>query len=382
MILLMALIMFILFTFKPPKVVGFLFARPELSYPPKGTWKVAVWGITMLTIYVILLNYLYIKKLKGLKLIIANILILIGFFLILEGALRIYIDKDPPQFRPHPSLLWVRYDGVNSMGLEYEEFPAKKEPGEFRFILVGDSTAAADRGVRFSDHVESKLRNAYPNRKIRVINAACGGYSIFQVRELTRLKLYKLDPDCLIVSLNNDSHTEFDKDKNRVPGPFLMPIMRLLYKSNLYLLLKKLKFNREFVRFINEESVRFRNDPNTTKAVRRVSPENIKKFYGEVIDAMKQRGAKVIIIAMPTNYEGNDFPEDKVYKRQLRVIAAEKGAMFLDIYGEWKKQNYNHLHARNDKVHINHEGHKLLAERLFKFIIDNKIVDFADTHDR
>ena len=338
------------------------------SYPPRGTEYLAIMGVILLSGYVYLLNLFFVDKLTGLKKILVIILIVVLFFLILEGVLTRYAKKhDKIDFRPHPLLLWVRSRPVNSMGFVYDEFPIKKEPNEFRFILVGDSTAEGNKGTRFSEKTEQALQKLHPNKKIRVVNAACSGYSIVQVKHLMDLKLKKLNPDYLIISLNNDSTYDNDEDKNRLPKSSMVPILNALYKSNLYLMFRKYKLNKDYHKYEKSIGSQTRNDK------RRVSREDVKKYYGDVINTAKDMGTGVIIMAMPSNYKKKEYDhQDFLYKKGLRRIAENHNVLFCDIYSKWKESDSEYLFE--DYVHPTTKGHKMIADELIEFIEKEKII--------
>ena len=77
------------------------------------------------------------------------IAIIAALFCILEIALRLYKAADPA-FVIMPDDTYMRYRGkphsldfngfrINSRGFKDTEFPARKEPGAYRIIGIGDS---------------------------------------------------------------------------------------------------------------------------------------------------------------------------------------------------------------------------------------------------
>lgn len=362
---LLAAIILILFTMEPSVLHRSSDYRQGVNYPPDGTEQVALIGFILMTAYVIMVNYFFVEKLRGFSRIAANLLLVVLFFGVVEGAVARYTDShDRVGFRPDPLLIWVRNTQVNSMGFVYPEFPAEKEPNEFRFILAGDSTAEGFDINRFSDVMERNLQKAYPDKKIRVINAACAGYSIVQVKNLLKQKLYKLKPDCVIISLNNDPLDDYMQDKYRVPSPVILPILNVLYKSRLYLLLRKRSLNRQYSLY--EHNPEF----HKTNFTQRVVPEDVDKFYKEVIDGVRSHNSQIIIMAMPSNYKEGDY--DHKYKKQLGKIAGMEKVPFVDLYSEWKTFDSEHLFM--DRVHTTTEGHIKIGEKMCEFIIKEKII--------
>lgn len=190
--------------------------RLAAGYPPDGAEYIAFIGVVLLSAWILMINRFFINRLSFPKKIAANIMVIILFFLILEVGIHRYSHRHSViDFLPHPVLLWVKEKGTNRMGFSYKEFPVNKEPGEFRFVLVGDSNAEGTRDTRFSDLAEKDLKRLHPHRPLRIINAACSGYSIVQVYNLVRMKVFRLNPDYIIISLNNDPTYDFKQDKER-----------------------------------------------------------------------------------------------------------------------------------------------------------------------
>ena len=362
---LLAAILFFLFRMDPVVLHHCSNYRQGIHYPPDGAEQVALMGVILMLVYVIIMNHFFVGKLKGFRRYVANLLLIVLFFGVIEASLFRYTDiHDKVGFRPDPLLLWVREKKVNSMGFAYPEFPKAKEPNEFRFILAGDSTAEGFGMNRFSDRMERDLQKAYPEKKIRVINAACSGYSIVQVKNLLKSKLYELKPDCVIISLNNDPIDDYRQDKDRIPSPILLPILNVLYKSKLYLLLRKNRLNREYTQFEHNQEFR---EANFTQ---RVVPEDVDIFYKEVIDGVRKYNSQIVIMAMPSNYKEGDY--DHKYKKQLGKIAKKENVNFVDLYSEWKAFDSEDLFL--DRVHTTTEGHKIIGKRMCEFIIKEKII--------
>ena len=341
--------------------------RQGLNYPPDGSEEIAIIGSIVMLIYFELLIGFYVKKLKGWKLVAVNILIIIIFFGLLEFALWNHTRLHPRPFMPHADLIWVRNpdDDIASLGVFGEEIPIKKEPGEFRIIVAGDSTAeGAGINKRFSDVLEELLQKKYPDKKIKMINAACAGYSIVQVKRLAEMKLYTLNPDLFIISINNDPIYDYSEDKYRIPNKKISGVFNLLYKSKLYLLLRKTLLNMEYNKHL--EKGHFVDGVRKS----RVSPKDVEIYYKDIIGEVKKNNCKVVIMAMPSNYP--DFLPDHEYKNSLRKIAEDEDVLCLDIYNRWKNENHNDLFT--DVVHVNEEGHRLFARYLFELITDKNII--------
>lgn len=115
---------------------------------------------------------------------------------------------------PDPDLFWrlkphfrSPFITVNSEGIAGPEIAAK-EPGEYRILLLGDSTPLGlglpNVEQSFVRQVETLLRARLPQRKITVINAAVAGYTSWQCRLLLEKIGPRLQPDCVITYFGNN----------------------------------------------------------------------------------------------------------------------------------------------------------------------------------
>lgn len=121
--------------------------------------------------------------------------------------------RDPMLVRDEAANLWVPRPGyevkganihirINSLGFRGDEFTRAKPPGTFRIVCLGASTTfsaeVSSNQATWPHRLQEKLREAYPGRKIEVINAAVGGYvADDNLRNLTH-RILPLDPDLVI----------------------------------------------------------------------------------------------------------------------------------------------------------------------------------------
>lgn len=132
--------------------------------------------------------------------------------------------------------------------------------------------------------------------------------------------------------------------------------------------MRKTKLNRDYRLYDHNED--FKRAHHT----QRVLPDDVDKYYGDLISEAQRQGIKVIIMAMPSHYpDERGRQADFVYKKHLRNIAEKWKVLFLDLYSEWKNEDNSHLFE--DYVHATDEGHKKISDDLVRFIQDNKIIN-------
>jgi len=360
----------------------------HLKYPPHGSEYVALAGFLLMLGFTLISHFVIVRKLRGWKKAIVIILVVILFFGTIEYFVKRYVKLNPLGFNPHPYLLWVMNPKVhpkplNSRLLRYTEFPDKKEENEFRFLVLGDSSAyghGVDDGERFSDVLEKKLQEKFPDKKIRVINAAVQGYSIFQGRNLYELELKETSPDCLIISFNNDINFCVIKDEDGTPTKLLKPVFMLLYKSDLFLLMKKLMLSNREQKDMDQCRHRYKpgDDKNKIDVSWRVPEKDIRRHYTYLINDMKKKGKETVIISMPRIKREAEYTEEVLkYREIIKDIADKNGAVFVDVFNQWRDDpeiESLFVDPQNDKIHPDYNGHKKIAEQLYRKILERGIV--------
>ncbi|MCE1247180.1 MAG: SGNH/GDSL hydrolase family protein, partial [Firmicutes bacterium] len=351
----------------------------RVNYPPTGSEYVFFTYIAFFIVIYSLSAFLFSGNLNKKTKIIFNVVFIALFFTGAEYSLRFFIQSHNTIHRPHPLLFWelskdaevIFPDGkeikTNYYGFRYEEFPIKKPPGEYRFILVGDSTAYGvhiEEGERFSDLLEKDLQQRFPEKKIRVINAAVDGYSTFQIYELITTNLMKYEPDCILYAVNNDSGKDFKEDKDRLPPKSLWGILLELYQSETYLMLKKLAFNYLIK---NNDSVQ-----GKAPECARVSPEDLRILLNNIIKTEKEAGGRLAVISLPLPEKHYDAEKIR-YKEITREICKNTNSLFIDVYSLWKNDPEKKKLFLDD-VHPDEEGNALIEKVILDDLIKENMI--------
>ncbi len=378
----------------------------QLKSPPPGSEIITLVGVFLLIGIYLVIDLFFLQKVSFKAKILFNLIWIILLFGTVELFLTRHTRLNPLPNKLHPTLIWeftpnfgvgrrgfrkrigasgmgspnfhadkrrIGFIQINRYGMRYPDFPVEKEPGEFRFILLGDSSAyghGVSVGCRYTDILEEKLQEAYPHRKIRVINAAVPGYTTFQMNLKMKLYLKELKPDCLILATINDPIPDYAEDKNRVPPEILMPLFNLLYRSKIYMVLRKNYFAWSFKRKLR----------GCKKAVERplptlcrVSIDDSKKNQEEMINRMKSWGGSTIIISQPIRSDSClEGDVTRNYRNVMKEVCQSTGSLFVDVYSQWKRQDSQRLFI--DTEHPNMEGHRKEAETLYEMIIGNDII--------
>lgn len=162
-------------------------------------------------------------------------------------------ERNPGPFAPsqdfvdrfRPSL--PHHIHVNSLGFRGREFDARKAPGTYRILCVGDSYTFGDYvddDDTFPAGLEKRLRQGSPGTAIDVINAGVNGYTITDEAGLVKEKGLALEPDEILVAfvLNDlaDLTRQISSRENQrraageMSGSALAPIKRWLRHTATY----------------------------------------------------------------------------------------------------------------------------------------------------
>jgi lysophospholipase L1-like esterase len=97
---------------------------------------------------------------------------------------------------------------VNSLGFRGDEIAVPKPPGTFRIFAIGESTTFGWERQSHRDAwpalLEAKLRAAYPDRAIEVVNAGYPSATSVEQRINFMLRISKLEPDAILIYHGNN----------------------------------------------------------------------------------------------------------------------------------------------------------------------------------
>ena len=350
------------------------------------------------------------------------LLVALAFFLILEAVLAVAVRIHPSsRYRPDPVSLWrinVEYtpgpgegfSGVNSQGLVNDELPLEKPAGVVRIFSLGDSRTLGGAGTIPSDTyphlLERSLGPLHKDAEIQVIQGAQLGYTSFQGLLLFKNVGLKYHPDVVTVALGYlDMALTWAPDKDHISESYLLTLARgLLYKSNLFLLIRKNLLNITKYR---------RNNLNSNREFNRVSLESFEENITNLIALARAEDMQVVLIELPHNpYSfGPAKFRDLRYREALRQIAARYAdsddVFFLDVFehfwaelgydksehsGEFQStgaiqrvSNYQQpedIEKRNnryfeDDCHMKPIGHRVVTEQLVDLFEEKKIIERA-----
>ena len=335
--------------------------------------------------------------------------------LLLEFSLRLYFsfsDNDIKALKRFPGRYISSYftgyklnpnwelnhqtfqDKINSIGLKSPEIAIKKQNNTYRIICIGGSLVyGKDIGTSWPHYLQMKLNERMREQEINfeVINAGVPGYTSFHSIADFMTKLIDLEPDMVIMyQLFTDLYYYEYLDKELIIGDTFNPyntnlsIDRLMDKSYIYVIIGALK--RKFLSS-NNDNEKILNSERT-----KVFQENDLKYYERNVNIMASLSSllnyKLLFCPPISLFKNENTLEEKA------IIADIKSKQFyLDYISNGKKllkkasENnmgvyYFDLSTKftpsidylSDRYHPTVKGNKKIANEIFKFLYENKIL--------
>ncbi len=349
----------------------------------------------------------------------------VAFFLLAEGLIRVtgaaetcptpeifgsWVCDPILYFKTDPELI-VRKQALNQAGFRGREFEPKAA-GTFRVLTLGDSctfgVGAWSRGlyerVPYPQRLEILLVNQFGAGKVEVLNAGTPGYNSYQGLLLMRTKLRNLEPDLVTIRFGWNDHLmgygRLIENAFRDPENALVRNGKiLLQRTAVYAFASRMVLE---VQALAAGEVDFdRTLP--TEWVPNMSVQDYKTALRRTAELASSRGARVWFIAAPdafltpehlARYEA--LPEDsgarllltlsgltsfrqvmeihRSYTAAMREVAAELGAIVIDMDEIYRQHSDEELFPMDDTIHPTQSGYDLEARTLYdRFIAEGLI---------
>lgn len=339
-------------------------------------------------------------NLSGLRKAGYALVVILAFFSLLEGGLRLFgfsgraddtrfvlnPEWDYPEFflKDHELFWRFRPDQVitsdffvegeyhiNSHGLRGPDFSAKKTPGTFRIICLGNSCTfgwQVGENDPFPRKLETKLREIAPNTHSQVINAGVTGYTTFQGLRFLRNEVLDWEADMLIVNYCWNDHWAggqdiADKDQ-KMPAQWILDLQNAFGRTMTYRWLK-------FVIFSIRKPV---TEFSHTEPVYRVGLADYRSNLEAMIEMARSRGIPVVLLTSPIPPK-KDFPPTMVhlfhekYNEITRSFSGQRGVTILDVSAEFAKYEGLYEEPGTDPIHYNINGHNIITRMIADFLL-------------
>jgi len=301
------------------------------------------------------------------------------------------------QYRPHPELYWYNRPDLrdhrdisdpvpkttNSLGFRMDrEVPRQEREGERRVFVVGDSSTFG-LGMRdeqtFSRVLQDELRERGAG-DVTVINSGCPGHTSYQGMWLLKEYGIPLGADLVIWAFNNDPCLDTVEEKSRVSqSRAVRGVQRVLYRSDLYLLFRRVILDSRYRWRLQEYSRRFPKDKS--RWVKRIPFDDYQVYLRQFAEVTEAAGARMLYVRMPINRPICRIEKiyytsfDDQYRDYLTRFCTETGAHYVDIEHPWTEAHSPDLYIPGHLFHPSPHGHRLIGEALAEYVLEHRLLD-------
>ncbi len=261
---------------------------------------------------------------------------------------------------------------INSLGMRGAEIAAP-EPGEVRLMTLGDSSImgqGVDEVHVFSSLSARLLSQGWKRKVVGVIGATPGYTSTQSLRTLQRFG-DKVQPSWVVVgSIWSDVYRRDRMYPMTVSGHDPLAPAVLTHLA-LYRVARRIA-----APWLDPHAVRFmesREDIGGAGATTRVPLLRYTENLRAMAALAKKLGARVVFLCLPAPLDFDKVPPPHTvqrYRRAMREVARQTGALLLDGPALFKKTGARPASHFFDQVHPDFKGHLLLGQELARLISD------------
>jgi len=249
---------------------------------------------------------------------------------------------------------------INSRGMRDREYALPKPKDAFRIVVLGSSITLG-WGVPVEDTylklIEKQLEGKAGNKKVEIINTSVGNYNTVREVEAFFEKYTDLSPDMIIISFFiNDPQLIDVKDNFILKHSQLAVLLWSKYQQ----ITRTMKLKTDYLHYYKNL---YKNDnPGWPKCLAEL--ERLREYC-------KNKNIPVLMTITPEIHNLKDYPFKEIHEI-MKKQAAELNFKFLDFYAVLNNVEAKDIWAMRGDPHPNKEGHKIMAEYLYKYLMDNQ----------
>jgi len=276
---------------------------------------------------------------------------------------------------------------VNKWGTLGEDFPEKKDPGEFRVIVVGDSIVLSQHYFHtgFVKTLQKKFDadSPLPGRKFRFIQAGIASHGTCQEKQLIKHFYDGFAPDLIVMG-----YAVNDTEGPRVPFALDINTGKLKWWAWFWHFIKNRVRTLKWIKHHASPLIVRLRGPSEVVAPKEADPTDDvnyvlnmhkpaggfwtrwKSCVGELGEYQKEKKTPILFAIFPMlrpfHAEGLTDAYDRVEK-----TVRESGLTPLNLYPVFDAANADEIMHGVDPMHLNQEGHDLVAKELGRVLRSN-----------
>lgn len=286
------------------------------------------------------------------------------------------IVKDMDELYLRPSQLFgyepiPNEGGFNSFGLRGKEYSLRKE-NVFRILLLGDSIGWIDWSRQF---LEEKL-NSTPllnlNYKFEIWNASVPGYDVRHYYLYLKHKGLNYNPDMVIIffcmnDFNIDTNIYYKTKDGSMAYDFSPRRAIKKYAINTFLLAKSYLY-RFVILKLDRYLYREKQGVNTDK-------ENGKFYLGLIKEICAKNKILLFTVIFPYLKPLDQYKDYELSQYEsICNVAKALNVASINLYTHFSPERlYGLRHDEKDAMHPSYEGHRLIAQIIYNYLITTNI---------
>jgi lysophospholipase L1-like esterase len=333
------------------------------------------------------------------KQILFSVILITGFLLLAEGAVRVYAlllrtpyeryNSVTGRLELVPNLNYTNGRGeefrINSRGFVGPEFDAQPPDGVIRIMAVGDSCTFFDGFWRFAypSILERSLNAAAGRRRFEVINAGIEGYNSTFARGRIEQELIGYRPHLVLLYVGWNDLMKTDPRNAQTVGRYAS-LAGLMEQSYLVRAYRKVMFVH-LRPLLFQPRVGVDGDAHAYEGfVPTVYQDNLLAM----VETLRRHGIQAAMVTRPTVVRSDMTREDLVrqqvffpyfagtysvgeflglhraYNRVVRAVGDRTGTPVVDLEAAFERHDKNPLFR--DTMHPSRKGHCLIARELYR----------------
>lgn len=272
---------------------------------------------------------------------------------------------------------------TNAQHYRSDHVVAAKPNNALRIVCLGDSVTFGYRvpvvwpdkpdqydreWLPFPMLLEKHLRAANPGRSVEVIAMAVPGYTSHQGLAWLRRDIDFLQPDLLVASFGwNDVSFSDRADRESIRTDWYVVGVRWLIDHS--------QAFAHMTRWLRSGERPKGDSP--VRPVPRVSAGEYVANFRAIVQLVRARNAKVVVLAAPYRDSVTNPPEAKLmveYRNLLATAMKQDQVTFLQILELTESAYPPNERWFGELIHPNHMGHRLIASELLKMFSQNRML--------